>query len=512
MDLFTLIGVVSVLYLMLLFFDSIFKSCMHHPYDSFLRNTGLSIKFFRLEWKTTVFNRLIIKWRYVCPRILSKSFDIGVYVTLIILPTVTFLLFLSVFYTPEKNTVLGDNLKLQVVLPFVTLPIDEVPYYIFALIVCSVTHELGHAIAAVSFKFPLQNFDFYVFLFTQALEDVPTRAFGIHLIFFLPIAFTEVDYEYMSALRIWKRLKVLCAGIWHNILVGLLCYLILASVPQLASSFYNINDSVIVTSIKPRSPVSAGTKGLHVHDIITHINDCKVKNIRTWYNCLQEAIQYQPTYCLSTDFVRANDESVLVSHNNQIIDCCDPNNKKAICFEHILEKFDDDTELPQYMCLDIRNTIEYSDGYCNKKHRCKSGQCFKPVMDNSTTIMQVQRWYQTDMIYVGHSNDFSRNVKVSEFVPKTTFLSPHVADCISLMLKYLIVFSFGLASINALPCYGFDGQHLVHALLHNFKNPRYPNDKHRKDMIALGVNTFGTILLFILVTKALWMSLLSHLW
>lgn len=466
---------------------------MHHPYESFLRNTGLSIKFFRLQWHTTAFNRLILKWRYLCPRLLSKSFDIGVYVTLIILPTVTILLLISVFYTPPKNSVLGENVKLQVVLPFVTLPIEEIPYYVFALVICSVTHELGHAIAA-------------------ALEDVPTRAFGIHLVFFLPFAYTEVDQEYMSGLRIWKRLKILCAGIWHNILTGLVCYLILACVPQLASSFYNINDSVIVTNIKPRSPVAAGTKGLHIHDIITHINDCKVRSVRTWYSCLQESIQYQPAYCLTTDFVRANDESVLVSHNNQIIDCCDPKNKKAICFEHVLEKFDDDSELPQFMCLDIRSSIEQSSGYCSNKHRCKEGQCFKPVMDNSTTIMQIQRWYQNDMIYIGHSNDFSRNVKVSEFVPKTTWFSPHIADNLSLVLRYLIVFSFGLASINAMPCYGFDGQHLVHALLHNFKNPRFPNDKHRKDMIALGINTFGTVLLFILVTKAIWMSLLSHLW
>lgn len=463
---------------------------MHYPYDTFLRNTGLSIKFFRLQWHTTAFNRLILKWRYICPRLLSKGFDIGVYVTLIILPTVTLLLLISVFYTPEKNSGIGQNVKLQVVLPFVTLPVDEIPYYIVALAVCSVTHELGHAIAA-------------------ALEDVATRGIGVHLIFFLPFAYTEVDGEYMSSLRIWKRLKILCAGIWNNIVVGLICYLILVSTPHLATSFYNINDSVIVTFISPRSPVASSNRGLHVHDIITNINDCKVKNIHTWYSCLQEAIQYQPSYCLTSDFVRNNDESVLVSHNSQIIDCCDPKNRKAICFEHILEKFDEDTEIPQYMCLDIRKSIEHSLGYCNKNQRCKEGLCFKPVMDNSTTIFQVQRWFQQDMIYVGHSKEFSRTVRVSEFVPKTTWFTSRAADMFTLLLRYLIVFSFGFASINALPCFGFDGQHLVNALMHNFKPKGY--DKNQRDRIALGINAFGTLLLFILVTKAVWTSLLIHI-
>ncbi|KAI8122075.1 hypothetical protein CVS40_6940 [Lucilia cuprina] len=36
-------------------------SCMHYPYDAFLKNSGLSIQFLRLKWHTTAFNRLVLR-------------------------------------------------------------------------------------------------------------------------------------------------------------------------------------------------------------------------------------------------------------------------------------------------------------------------------------------------------------------------------------------------------------------------------------------------------------------
>lgn len=312
---------------------------MHYPYDAFLRKSGFSVKFFRLQWHTNVFNRSMIRWRQFCPTwLFSRAFDVGVYVTLMMFPVVIGALLLSVFHTTKNQSTPGtfsDAARAELVLPFVTLPVDEMPYYIAALALIGLIHELGHSMAA-------------------AMEDVPTRGFGIHILFFLPFAYAELDADHMSSLRIWRRLKILCAGIWNNVLLAMFCYLILISVPQLAAGFYNINDSVIVTAVRARSPVS-GTRGIHMHDIIKEINGCQVKNLKTWYGCLQEAAHHQPSYCLTTDFVQNNDESVLVSHNGQIIECCDPKNKKANCFEHHqVEELGEDTEVPQFLCLDIR--------------------------------------------------------------------------------------------------------------------------------------------------------------
>ena len=49
----------------------------------------------------------------------------------------------------KTQTSYSQRFAFQVMLPGVTLPVSEVGYYIIALMVCSVVHEAGHAIAAI---------------------------------------------------------------------------------------------------------------------------------------------------------------------------------------------------------------------------------------------------------------------------------------------------------------------------------------------------------------------------
>ena len=49
----------------------------------------------------------------------------------------------------QKTYSNGAKLSFQVMLPGVTLPISEIGYYVMALLLCSVIHEAGHAVAAL---------------------------------------------------------------------------------------------------------------------------------------------------------------------------------------------------------------------------------------------------------------------------------------------------------------------------------------------------------------------------
>ena len=51
--------------------------------------------------------------------------------------------------TDHKQHSSSEKLSFQVMLPGVTLPISDIGYYIIALLLCSVVHEAGHAIAAI---------------------------------------------------------------------------------------------------------------------------------------------------------------------------------------------------------------------------------------------------------------------------------------------------------------------------------------------------------------------------
>ena len=45
-----LLTVVAVVYGVLFFFDTMFKSCMNYPYLYFLRASGIELKFLQVKW------------------------------------------------------------------------------------------------------------------------------------------------------------------------------------------------------------------------------------------------------------------------------------------------------------------------------------------------------------------------------------------------------------------------------------------------------------------------------
>ena len=470
---------------------------MHYPYTAFLKNTGLTIKFLRLQWHTTALNRTIVKWTTGYPKLFELSFNIGVYFTIILMPIASVLIIMSALHTTtgSSNSVMGasktgqDSATVELLMPGINLPINEIGYYIVALAVNSIVHELGHGLAAV-------------------LEDVPVRGFGFHIFLMLPVAYTHLDPDQFNNLRPWKKLKVLCAGIWYNVILAIFTYLIFLSSPFLLSLLYKINESVIVTHVKNHSPVT-GIRGLDIGDVITSINNCEVKNEDSYYQCLSDTLKIPPAYCVSTDFVHLNDESVPMSHKNDgLIECCDPDSHASNCFENLIDENEEDNfQLPQLMCLNIRKTIENSFDYCNKILSCSEGHCFKPIINNYTTIVQIKRDKKTDVIYIGHPSDILRSIQISQFVPKTSIVNSGFADAYTLLLKYITVFSFGLAIINVIPCFGFDGQHIVNTILVNMLLAKQIPQKQKKDLISLCVNIIGTLFVFILLTKILWQTI-----
>ncbi|XP_058463270.1 membrane-bound transcription factor site-2 protease [Malaya genurostris] len=508
MEFLIFLGVVIIIYAVLLFFDNFFKSCMHYPYEAFLKNTGLSVKFFRIQWHTTALNRSIVKWSTAYPKLLDLNFSLGVYMSLLLMPLASCLIIISAFHTKDMGksnsdvtssgssvswTGYRETVSLDLLIPGINLPINEIGYYISALAINSIIHELGHGLAAV-------------------LEDVPIKGFGLHVMLILPMAYTQLDPDQLNALKMWKRLKVLSAGIWHNLLLASISYLLFITTPVMLSTIYKVNESVLVTDIKNNSPL-LGTKGLEKGDIITSINDCDIHNDISWYSCLLDSLQSQPSYCISPDFVHLNDESVPISHRNDgLIECCNSENKASNCFEYMVDVNEEDVALPQHMCLNIRKMIENSFGYCQHKPSCSEGHCFKPMINNFTTIMHIRRDGKADVIYIGHPADLTRTIQITQFVPKTSFFRPGFADSIQLLLKYVTVFALGLAIINVIPCFGFDGQHIVSTVLSSSIVVNRVPQKSKRDMVALCINIIGTLFVFILLTKVFWQMIFKAMW
>lgn len=477
------LGIVFTIYGMLMFFDYFFKSCMMLPYLELLQHTGISIKFFRLIFHTTKINRVIVKWSSKLPSFYKNSFMLGSYVTIALFPIAIVFVFSSIFSKSSHSENVSsttatteDIARLEILLPGVNLPISEIGYYVAALLICSVVHELGHAVSAV-------------------LDDVPVVGFGLQLIFIVPVAYTQIDMDNLQSVKLRKKLKIYSAGIWNNFILAGSSYVVLLLVPILLSPIYQTNQSVFITKIKEKAPVR-GENGLYTGDSIYQINGCSVTNKEDWMQCLSESIKHHPGYCVSEDFVHDNEESIHeVEHQkDRTVSCC-PVNPSLNCFENF-----DEERLPQYICLNIRNTVEISKSYCHKSECPQHTSCVKPILSNVSTIIHMKRRNRLkDLVYYGHPYDVLNFVEVSEFTPKTKLFEPWIGDAIVLMLKYLAVFSFGLALVNVVPCYGLDGQFIVYALISSLPSSHF--SKSRKELISNSLILIGSMTLFVATVK-----------
>ena len=376
---------------------------------------------------------------------------------------------------------------IQPVVPGVNLPASEIGYYSITLLLSSILHELGHALASVQ-------------------EDVHVINVGANVLFILPVAYVNISSDKLFSLNPWKRLKILCAGVWHNLLIALLAYLLYTSLPSLFSPLFLHGNGIVVSHIEDKSPI-VGDRGLHVGDKILRINECDVQDVESWYRCLTTLKLTKPAFCIEADVVHNMDESVHLKHlENGIVSCCHSDNKGKLCFEYLDSK-DSILELPPYACLPGRAVIEVSTNFCTADpHLCpKDTFCFRPVLTNNTNLFRIKRLGQIDVIYIVPVYDLVKTVMVSSYVPKYGFLRTEVPDMTTKFLGYLVMFSMGLAIVNILPCIFMDGQHITNTLLHIlFSN--HLRTTHIKVISAIVTASF-TFLLLIHCTVVIWAKL-----
>jgi S2P endopeptidase len=510
----TILILICVMYGIVMFLDFFFRSCMMLPYLDLLKTTGITVKFFRIQFHTNLFNRFVNRHSSKMPIIYRHSFKVGFYCTMILLPIALSLMIASLFTgsssvsSAKSPEISGSSVKrdetahLEILLPGLNLPLSQMGYYVLALLVCSVVHEAG-MLYIIKKKITITKKILLGHGIAAVLEDIPVAGFGMQLFFILPIAYTQIDTDHLQTARLWKKLKIYSAGIWNNILLTGLCYMLLLLLPLFLYPIYSTKEAVFITNIRKNAAIR-GENGLYIGDSIELVNGCKVTTEDEWIECLTESLLQHPAYCVSEEFVHENDESIHeIEHQKGLVNCC-PSNTALNCFENF-----DEERLPQFMCLNIRNTVEHLKSYCHREGLscAEHFSCIKPILPNSSTIIHIKRKNRAkDFVYYGHPYDILSTTDISEFVPKTKFFEPAFADALALMLKYLIVFSSGLAIVNVIPCYGLDGQFLSNAIISNLPSRYFT--KAKKEIISISVNLLGTLTLFLAVIKIVFTTFL----
>lgn len=77
-------------------------------------------------------------------------------------------------------------------------------------------------------------------------EGIRVNGIGLMLFIAVPIAFVDLPEEEVRKLSLRARLRILCGGVWHNIILGLFTITIIVALPYLLGPLYRIDQGVEV--------------------------------------------------------------------------------------------------------------------------------------------------------------------------------------------------------------------------------------------------------------------------
>ncbi|KAM9319274.1 membrane-bound transcription factor site-2 protease [Gastrophryne carolinensis] len=457
-------------------------------YEDWLSSQGLSFSPFHIRWQTNIFNHLFYKWGRWQPRLLYIWFSLGMVFGIFAMFASMILLGKTLIQTlnqmmAESPGTQNDRM-LQVVVPGVNLPISQLTYFFSAIFISGVIHEVGHGVAAVR-------------------ESVRFNGFGMFIFVLYPGAFVDLFTTHLQLVSPIQQLRIFCAGVWHNFILAVLGILILFPLPVLLYPFYYTGVGALVTEVLEDSPAS-GPKGLFVRDVVTKLQDCTVRNVDDWHQCIADiSLKPQTGYCITTaSLQQLHFPSRVFKRLDGSVECCSNNSLTDVCFS-----FTRNGESLQYACLPARKTIQASLE-CRSNIDCQKAapksMCAIPSIENQTRLIRVKHPPQLDMLFIGYPLHLEYGVSLSSFIPRYNFLSIDFPVMIETFCKYLISLSGALAVINAVPCFALDGQWILNSFLEATLRSVIV-EKENRELLGFFILLGGSALLTANVVLGLWM-------
>lgn len=147
---------------------------------------------------------------------------------------------------------IGGGSYIAPIVPGITLSLYWLPFFIFAVIVVVLPHELAHGIVA-------------------RLEDIPVLSTGVVAFLVLFGAFVEPDEKEFEKSSLLARLRMLSAGSSTNLVTALLASLLLVGV-------FSAPAGVLISRVIPDTPLAESGFGVQQWDVIKAINNTNIQS------------------------------------------------------------------------------------------------------------------------------------------------------------------------------------------------------------------------------------------
>ncbi|XP_028935907.1 membrane-bound transcription factor site-2 protease [Ornithorhynchus anatinus] len=473
--------------------DTVLKTSasLRASYEERLAAYGLNVSPFHIRWQTTLFNRLFYAWGRWRPGLLYRWFNLGMVFGIVAMFGSVLLLGKTLVQTlsqmmAETPPAPHDRV-LQVVVPGINLPVSQLTYFFGAILVSGVIHEIGHGVAAIR-------------------EQVRFNGFGIFLFVVYPGAFVDLLTAHLQLVSPVQQLRIFCAGVWHNFVLGVVSLAALFLMPVIMFPFYHTGVGALITEVTEDSPAS-GPRGLSVGEVVTGLQDCAVGNVEDWHYCLGMISRTPQTgYCMSAATLQQfNFPARVYKRLDGSVECCNNESLTDVCFSY--GQPESHSLRPQHACLPARRAIE-ANRVCRRNLDCRGGPlpslCVTPSLENQTRLIRVKHPPQADMLFVGYPQHLQYTVSLSSFIPRCSFINLDLPVVTETFCKYLISLSGALAVINAVPCFALDGQWILTSFLEATLTSLIV-EKQNRELVGFLILLGGSTLLAANVALGLWL-------
>ncbi|VDN26250.1 unnamed protein product [Cylicostephanus goldi] len=207
------------------------------------------------------------------------------------------------------------------IIPGVNLPWSHIPIFMIVLAAAAIIHELLYTRFATALFFSLfyhlfcmiiyliQNCTFFHIQLGHSSAaktyNVRVNGFGIFLLGLYPGAFTDIDPESLRRSHPRHRLEIFGGGIWHNLILAGIAYLMFLWTPYFLSPFFAQGNGVTVTGVDSRSGLY-GVGGLSEGNVVLSIDDCAIRKQEDWRKCVRHLEKEKHGQCVPRSAVEAS--------------------------------------------------------------------------------------------------------------------------------------------------------------------------------------------------------------
>ncbi len=218
-----------------------------------------------------------------------------------------------------RFTSVGQIAYVAPVIPGLTLSLVWLPFFVFAVIVIILPHELAHGIVS-------------------RLEDIPVLSTGIlaFLVFFG--AFVEPDEKEFEKASLSVRLRMLSVGSSTNLVTALLALLLLTGA-------FSAPAGVLIFRVIPDSPLAKSGKPVGQWDVIQAFNHTGVSSYAQYYE-LTDSLRPDVTVTITVLHSNQQENITVVTAPNP-----DNNSRGLVGFQVAL--------IPDYHPLKLLGTDQY---------------------------------------------------------------------------------------------------------------------------------------------------------